>query len=138
MVKMKLSTPNALIGMVVGQRITQFQFWKGKDTMRTLRIMIVMLIMASVLTMTYSCKKSEKTPKAPATTKAPSATTTAAMAQTTCPITSSKIDKSVYVDYQGKRVYFCCTDCKAKFNADPAKYIKQMEDKGIVLEKTPK
>ena len=58
-------------------------------------------------------------------------------AQTTCPIEGAKINKSIYADYQGKRIYFCCADCKAKFNADPAKYVKQMEDKGIALAKVP-
>lgn len=104
--------------------------------MKTLRIMMVMLITVSLLTMLSSCKKAEKTSKAP-TTPAPVSVTTSNI-QTTCPIEGGKIDKSMYADSQGQRVYFCCTDCKAKFNADPAKYIKQMEDQGMVLEKTPK
>jgi YHS domain-containing protein len=57
--------------------------------------------------------------------------------QTLCPILGGKIDKKVYVDYKGKRVYFCCASCKDDFNKDPDKYIKQMEDKGITLEKAP-
>jgi YHS domain-containing protein len=48
-----------------------------------------------------------------------------------------KINKAIYVDYQGKRVYFCCDACPAVFKKDPAKYIKALEDKGIVLDKTP-
>jgi YHS domain-containing protein len=27
-----------------------------------------------------------------------------------------------YEDYDGKRYYFCCDECPAKFHADPAKY----------------
>jgi YHS domain-containing protein len=27
--------------------------------------------------------------------------------QTDCPITGKKVDKSIHVDYEGKRVYFC-------------------------------
>lgn len=104
--------------------------------MKTLRIMMVMLIMVSLLTMLSSCKKAEKTSKAPTTPGSASVTTS--KVQTTCPIEGGKIDKSMYADAQGQRVYFCCADCKAKFNADPAKYIKQMEDQGMVLEKTPK
>ena len=63
--------------------------------------------------------------------------TSAGKAQTTCPILAGKIDKSLYADYEGKRVYFCCAGCKDDFNKDPAGYIKKMEDQGIVLEKTP-
>jgi YHS domain-containing protein len=29
-----------------------------------------------------------------------------------------------YVDYKGKRYYFCCGDCAAMFKKDPAKYAK--------------
>jgi YHS domain-containing protein len=43
--------------------------------------------------------------------------------QTMCPVMDgNKIDKNVFVEYKGKKVYFCCEDCKAKFEADPEKY----------------
>jgi Cu+-exporting ATPase len=29
---------------------------------------------------------------------------------------------SGHSDYKGKRYYFCCAECKPKFDADPAKY----------------
>ena len=28
--------------------------------------------------------------------------------QTTCPVLGGNVDKNVYADYQGKRIYFCC------------------------------
>jgi YHS domain-containing protein len=57
--------------------------------------------------------------------------------QTTCPITCSKIDKAIFADYQGERIYFCCAACPAVFTKDPAKYIKGLEDQGVVLDETP-
>ena len=57
--------------------------------------------------------------------------------QALCPITGEKIDKSVYLDYEGKRVYFCCAACKDAFLKDPKKHIQAMESKGIVLERCP-
>ena len=57
--------------------------------------------------------------------------------QTTCPVMGNPIDKKYYVDYQGKRVYFCCPSCPAKFKGDPEKYIKVMKDQGVVLEDAP-
>jgi YHS domain-containing protein len=48
-----------------------------------------------------------------------------------------KIDKSLYVDHMGKRVYFCCDLCPPKFNKDPMKYIKELEEEGVTLEKAP-
>ena len=43
-------------------------------------------------------------------------------ANTICPVSGDPVDPSEYVDYQGRRVYFCCGSCPARFNADPAKY----------------
>lgn len=61
----------------------------------------------------------------------------AAKEQATCPVTGEKIDKSVYVDYEGQRVYFCCGACKGAFAKSPGKYIKQMEMEGVQPEKVP-
>jgi YHS domain-containing protein len=53
-------------------------------------------------------------------------TMAASMEQTMCPVTGDKIDKNVFVEYQGKKVYFCCADCKAKFEAEPEKYLSKL------------
>ena len=57
--------------------------------------------------------------------------------QTVCPVLGGNINKQVYVDYQGKRIYFCCLGCDAEFKKDPEKYMKKMESEGITLEKSP-
>jgi YHS domain-containing protein len=69
----------------------------------------------------------------PAANPADSAKATASgaakeIAQKLCPVTGEEIDPSIYVDYQGKRVYFCCSKCVADFEADPAKYLAKMEE----------
>ena len=47
--------------------------------------------------------------------------------QTMCPIMDgNKIDKNVFVEYKGKKVYFCCDQCKANFEADPEKYLSKL------------
>ncbi|HOX07133.1 MAG TPA: hypothetical protein PK280_12085 [Planctomycetota bacterium] len=58
-------------------------------------------------------------------------------AQTTCPVMGGKINKAIFADHDGKRVYLCCKGCIAEFAKDPAKYIKKLEDEGVVLERTP-
>jgi YHS domain-containing protein len=60
-----------------------------------------------------------------------------AIPQEKCPIMGGAINKSVYTDYNGKRIYFCCTGCPATFLKEPDKYIQQMESAGIELEKAP-
>ena len=59
-------------------------------------------------------------------------------AQTTCPMMKGNpINKKIYTDHKDKRVYFCCSDCVKAFKADPDKYMKEMTDKGIILEDAP-
>lgn len=56
-------------------------------------------------------------------------------AQTVCPVLGNKINKNVYTDYQGKRVYFCCAGCAAPFQKNPEQYLKKMEGQGATPEK---
>lgn len=58
-------------------------------------------------------------------------------AQTTCPAMGGKIDKKTYADYNGKRVYFCCSGCIPQFKQDPDKYLKKLAAEGIVPEPIP-
>ena len=59
-------------------------------------------------------------------------------AQENCPVMGNPIDKKVYADYKGKRVYFCCKMCIEAFEKDPDKYLKKFQEDGVVLEKAPK
>ena len=62
---------------------------------------------------------------------------TSTIKQENCPVMGNKINKDIYTDYQGKRVYFCCTECKDTFSKDPEKYLKKMNDAGVKLETVP-
>lgn len=50
-----------------------------------------------------------------------------------CPVNKVAIASyaaaGAYADYQKVRYYFCCTNCQAKFNADPAAFAKGVADK---------
>jgi len=46
--------------------------------------------------------------------------------QTTCPIMGSAIDKAIFTEYQGKKVYFCCPGCEEKFKEEPEKYLAKL------------
>jgi len=58
---------------------------------------------------------------------------TVAHVQTMCPVMGGKINKELYVDHGGKRIYVCCKGCIAPIKKDPKKFIKKMEDEGVVL-----
>ncbi|MFH1685892.1 MAG: YHS domain-containing protein [bacterium] len=50
--------------------------------------------------------------------------------QTTCPVSGEKLeDKSVYTDFDGRRVAFCCKKCRGRFDDDPAKYLKKLDER---------
>ncbi|MFA4901836.1 MAG: YHS domain-containing protein [Desulfobaccales bacterium] len=57
--------------------------------------------------------------------------------QTVCPVLAGNIDKEVYADYKGKRIYFCCKGCDKEFMKDPEKYMKKLEEQGVSLEPSP-
>ena len=46
--------------------------------------------------------------------------------QENCPVMGGKINKDIFVEYEDKKVYFCCAECKGKFNAEPEKYTAQL------------
>jgi YHS domain-containing protein len=58
-------------------------------------------------------------------------------AQTVCPVLGGAIDKRLYVDYKGYRIYFCCDGCPEEFKKNPEKYMKKLRESGVTLEKTP-
>jgi YHS domain-containing protein len=45
-------------------------------------------------------------------------------------VMGGKIDKNIYTDYKGRRVYFCCPSCKETFAKDPEKYLKKLPGEG--------
>ena len=57
--------------------------------------------------------------------------------QTLCPVDGNPITKEVSSDYQGKRVYFCCSGCKAAFGGNPGMYMEKMAKEGIMCESAP-
>lgn len=51
--------------------------------------------------------------------------------QTLCPVMGGKINKEVYTDYNGMRIYFCCGGCDGTFLENPEKFIEQMRAAGV-------
>ena len=111
---------------------------KGKVVMdaKKKRLVTVLLVVGFVivgLTMLNGCGKKETAPEPNEPNDANTAMTTetskeiAAIEQTTCPVMEgNKINKEYFVEYQGKKVYFCCAGCDEKFMADPEKYLAKL------------
>lgn len=57
--------------------------------------------------------------------------------QTTCPVMGAKINKTMYVDVKGYRIYICCAGCNRAIKANPDKFIEKMKADGVELEKAP-
>ena len=113
---------------------------------KTAAIVVGMLL--TFLLAVQGCKKEEPTAQQPpkpasmdqaatvakdtaetAQETAPVATTevTDAVEQTICPVMDGNpINKALFVEYEGKKVYFCCEECKGKFLADPAQYMAKL------------
>lgn len=50
--------------------------------------------------------------------------------QSLCPVMGAPINKDLYVDADGARIYVCCTDCIAKVKADPQAALKKIVANG--------
>jgi len=128
-------------------------YLKGKVIMdaKKQRLITVLLVAGFVfvgLAMVNGCKKEEPTP-APNDTSSehdhehgedghthdsemamatePAKEIASTGEQTTCPImVGQPINKAIFAEYKGKKVYFCCAGCDTKFKADPEKYIAKL------------
>ncbi|MFH1312638.1 MAG: hypothetical protein ABIJ00_05370 [Candidatus Eisenbacteria bacterium] len=47
------------------------------------------------------------------------------------------VNRSIYTDYAGKRVYFCCATSKGQFSAEPEAWLKRSRELEIILEDSP-
>ena len=81
---------------------------------------LVIFFLAGIFLFTGCKKKSEP---APAETKAIVPQT---IEQKICPVMEGPINKEIYTEYKGKKVYFCCPGCKEKFEKEPGKYISKL------------
>ena len=54
----------------------------------------------------------------------------------TCPVKGEDGivgDNTQFTDFNGKRYYLCCSDCKSAFEKDPEKFLKKMVVPGNVI-----
>lgn len=97
---------------------------------KNVKIAITAVMMLIALIVFAGCEKepAAQTPaKETAATAQTGETQAEAIVQTTCPVMEGNpIDKSLFVEYEGKKVYFCCKGCPEKFLANPEKYVAKL------------
>ena len=84
-------------------------------------MMGIALVCVGVILFAVGCGKKEEQVVRPEATGAE-------IAQKICPVMDAPIDESIYADYEGRRVYFCCQMCVAEFKAEPEKYLKKLDE----------
>ena len=114
--------------------------------MNVKKIHLVIAVLFAGVILFNGCKKSEPAPPAapavttqsheghqhaaastePAEQTVAAAEQTAVAEQTTCPVMGGAIDKNIFIEYKGKKVYFCCPGCEEQFKKEPEKYIAKL------------
>ena len=46
--------------------------------------------------------------------------------QTVCPVSGEPVDTTVFAEYKGRRVYFCCENCMPEFAKKPRFYLDKL------------
>jgi len=109
-------------------------------TMKIKPILIITGILLVGLIMLNGCKKDEPAASGSSAeqtqehkghghasmTEEPIEAAAAEIEQKTCPVMGAPINKALFVEYKGKKVYFCCPGCEEKFKAEPEKYIAKL------------
>ena len=91
---------------------------KAKSTRIRTMLFVAAILLVGLVVLAGCKKKSE-----PA---APKGATSVAGEQTVCPVMGGAINKDIFTEYKGKKVYFCCAPCAEKFKANPEKYIAKL------------
>ena len=110
----------------------------GKEQLVMMSLLVVFLTVGLVAV--NGCKKSEPqssesheghdhaamTAKPAEMVEAAKAVVAEINEQKTCPIMGGPINKDVFIEYKGKKVYFCCPGCEGKFAENPEEYIAKL------------
>jgi len=94
---------------------------KNRKTQWPVALTLIVFVLAGIFLLSGCKKKSE--PVAPAEAKQ---VVSEAIEQTICPVMGGAINKELYTEYKGKKVYFCCVGCKGKFEKEPEKYMSKL------------
>jgi YHS domain-containing protein len=95
------------------------KMYMGKRILTKMFFTVTVLLLALVVF--YGCKKTE-----PQTAAVSASANEPVIEQKICPVMGDAINKNIYTEYKGKKVYFCTPMCKAEFEKNPEKYIGKL------------
>lgn len=98
-------------------------------------ILMILVIMAGVISI--SCSKNEKNSETNGEIKTQDTNPAISPNQTIDAFSGKQVNKSIFADYKGKRIYFCCNQSKEDFNVNPEKYLTEFRRQGVTLEDSP-
>src|SRR5271157_2480793 len=115
--------------------ISSIKHSQSGDVMRSMKIWSTVIPAAGIVALLVSSVSTGQSMKNMiGDTAMPAAHAKKLKPQSTCPVTGDPIDKKLYVDYKGKRIYVCCSMCIDSVKKDPEKYIKKLESMGQGVE----
>ncbi len=128
MVTMTKAATTVMIGRTENLHTKSLLSTNMKSTPRVIRVDVFVmagLLLAGAFLMATAGPKDQKEK---------AAVTAELKPQTTCPIMGGAIDKELYVDYKGKRIYVCCSGCIDAVKKDPEGAIKKLASMGESVE----
>jgi len=99
---------------------------KERNVQLIMALMLVAVLSTAAIWLAGCKKKSQSTEQQTTQVETSKPAEAVAVEQKTCPVMGGAINKEIYVEYKGKKVYFCCPSCKEKFQQAPEKYISKL------------
>jgi YHS domain-containing protein len=93
-----------------------------------------MLLLLGMGLMDIACDKEEKGTKETGQVTPKVGEVQTLKAQTTDALSGKPVNKNIYADYEGKRIYFCCDQSKKDFQKNPEVYLTKFREQGVILE----
>ncbi len=62
---------------------------------------------------------------------------TLAQVQVTCPVSGEAVKSDVFLEEKGSKTYFCCSNCRGKYEKEPAKYAVKLANSFAYQTKCP-
>ena len=98
---------------------------------------LAILCMLMAVTTSISCTSRDKGEQNQEKTETGTPSPPAKIYQMRDAFSGKLVNRRIYSDYEGKRIYFCCPESREEFLKDPEKYINRFKELGVTLQDAP-